>query len=277
MPSESWSQMRFDEPQIMAVLNITPDSFSDGGTLIGNPRAAIDQAAKFLDSGATILDVGGESTRPGASLVSEDEEFDRVIPVIDAIRSRFDCFLSVDTSTPNIMREAALRGVNIINDVRALNRPGAIEVAAKTGLPVCLMHMLGSPRDMQVNPSYEDTVSDVLAWLLKRVDICMDKGIDPSRIAIDPGFGFGKTLKHNIELFHGLHRFVRTGYPVIVGFSRKSMIGEITGRPVDQRATGSAVAAAIAASHGVKIVRVHDVQQTKDAISVMKALLHGMQ
>ena len=256
----------------MAILNVTPDSFADGGELYGRLETVIDRAAQYLHSGASILDIGGESTRPGASPVSEAEELDRVIPVVEAIKSRFDCFVSIDTSTPIVMREGALRGVDIINDVRALTREGALEAASDIRLPVCLMHMQGTPVSMQKEPQYDNVVNDVLSWLLKRIEHCFDHGIEARRIAIDPGFGFGKKLEHNIELFRGLEHFIATGYPVMVGVSRKSMIGEIINRPVKYRGLGSAVAAALAAHHGAKIVRVHDVEQTIEAIAVMQAL-----
>lgn len=264
----------------MAVMNITPDSFSDGGSLYRD-RVDLDlvlaHAERCLSEGATILDVGGESTRPGAKPVSEAEELARVIPVIEGLASRFDAVISVDTSTPQVMIAAARAGARLINDVRALQREGALAAALEAGLPVCLMHMQGTPQTMQHRPDYDDAVSEVFQWLMHRIDVCLDAGFSADQLLIDPGFGFGKTLEHNIALFQHLDRFVQTGYPVLVGVSRKSMIGEITGRPVEQRATASAVAAAIAASHGAAILRVHDVSETRDAMIVMQTLTQGMQ
>lgn len=264
----------------MAVLNITPDSFSDGGKLYDG-CAALDavftHAEACLGEGATILDVGGESTRPGAASVSEGEELDRVVPVVEALAARFDAVISVDTSTPSVMVEGALQGARMINDVRALQRDGAMAAALQTGLPVCLMHMQGTPQTMQKQPSYDDAVQDVYQWLMARIDACLDAGFSADQLLLDPGFGFGKTLEHNIALFRSLDRFVQTGYPVLVGVSRKTMIGDITSRPVEQRVTGSAVAAAIAASRGAAILRVHDVAETRDAMVVMQTLTQGMQ
>jgi dihydropteroate synthase len=264
----------------MAVMNITPDSFSDGGSLYRDHvelDAVFAHAEQCLSEGATILDVGGESTRPGAKPVSDNEELSRVIPVIEGLASRFDAMISVDTSTPQVMIEAARAGAKLINDVRALQREGAVAAALATNLPVCLMHMQGIPQTMQNQPDYDDAVMEVFQWLMRRIDMCLDAGFLADQLLIDPGFGFGKMLQHNISLFHHLDRFVQTGYPVLVGVSRKSMIGEITGRPVEQRATASAVAAAIAASQGVAILRVHDVSETRDAMVVMQTLTQGMQ
>ena len=264
----------------MAVLNITPDSFSDGGKLFDG-CAALDavllHAEACLAEGATILDVGGESTRPGAAPVSEGEELDRVVPVVEALTARFDAVISVDTSTPKVMTECASHGAQMINDVRALQRDGAMAAARQTGLPVCLMHMQGTPQTMQNKPSYDDAVHDVYQWLMARIDACLDAGFKADQLLLDPGFGFGKMLEHNVALFRSLDRFVQTGYPVLVGVSRKTMIGDLTGRPVEQRVTGSAVAAAIAASHGAAILRVHDVAETRDAMVVMQTLTQGMQ
>jgi dihydropteroate synthase len=264
----------------MAVLNITPDSFSDGGTFYDG-RVTLDtvlqHAEACLAEGATILDVGGESTRPGAAPVSENEELERVIPVVEALAIRFDAVISVDTSTPRVMTESALQGAQMINDVRALQRDGAMTAAVQTGLPVCLMHMQGSPQTMQNQPTYYDAAQDVYQWLMARIDACLDAGFSADQLLLDPGFGFGKTLEHNVALFRSLDRFVQTGYPVLVGVSRKTMIGDITGRLIEQRVTGSAVAAAVAASQGVAILRVHDVAETRDAMIVMQTLTQGMQ
>ncbi len=276
----AWPDLGFDGPQIMAVLNITPDSFSDGGQLY-NGQANLDVILKHaehcLAEGATLLDVGGESTRPGAEPVTETEELERVIPVVEALTSRFDAVISIDTSTPTVMREGASSGARLINDVRALQRDGALQSALNTGLPVCLMHMQGTPKTMQKQPAYDDAVEDVFQWLLTRVDACLTAGFQSNQLLLDPGFGFGKTLDHNIALFKNLDRFVQTGYPILVGVSRKTMIGNLTGRPVEQRVTGSAVAAAIAASQGASILRVHDVAETRDAMVVMQSLTQGLQ
>ena len=275
-----WPDLGFSTPQIMAVLNVTPDSFSDGGLLYGDHvplQTVIDHAASRIDAGATLLDIGGESTRPGALPVSVDTELERVIPVIDALAARFDVVLSIDTSTPQVMLEAARRGARLINDVRALTREGALEAAYATGLPVCLMHMQGSPQTMQNNPVYQDPVDEVLDWLMTRVEVCINQGFDRQQLLLDPGFGFGKTLAHNVALFRNLRRFLETGLPVMVGVSRKSMLGEITGRPIEQRVTASATAAAIAAQSGAAIVRVHDVAETRDAMMVMQTLMQGSQ
>lgn len=279
-PMLTWPDLGFSEPQIMAVLNVTPDSFSDGGTLFaGRVRlhTLIDQAAHAVAEGAGLLDVGGESTRPGADPVSLDEELSRVVPAIEVLASRFDAVISVDTSTAQVMREAARSGARLINDVRALSRPGALEAALSTGLPVALMHMQGSPKTMQNNPVYQDPVTEVRRWLLDRASACEAAGFDRSQLLIDPGFGFGKTLAHNVALFQRLNQLVDTGYPVVVGVSRKSMLGELTGRPVDQRAVASATAAAMAVMAGASVVRVHDVAETRDAITVMRQLMQGMQ
>ncbi len=264
----------------MAVLNITPDSFSDGGMFYaGGPvlDAVLRHAESCLAEGATLLDVGGESTRPGSVPISEYEELDRVIPVIEALISRFDAVVSIDTSTPQVMIESATAGARLINDVMALQREGAMTAALKAGLPVCLMHMQGTPQTMQNQPTYDDALNAVYQWLMIRIDACLGAGFRMDQLLLDPGFGFGKTLPHNIALFRGLDRFVRTGYPVVIGVSRKTMIGEMTGRSVEQRVTGSAVAAAIAASQGVAIVRVHDVAETRDAMVVMQMLKQGTQ
>ncbi len=264
----------------MAVLNVTPDSFSDGGKFFDG-RASFNKilshADCYLAEGATILDVGGESTRPGAAPVSESEELDRVVPVVEALSDRFDAVISVDTSTPTVMIESAANGARMINDVRALLREGAMAAALQTGLPVCLMHMEGTPQTMQNQPTYDDAVDDVYQWLMTRVDVCRDAGFTEDQLLLDPGFGFGKMFEHNVALFRSLDRFVQSGYPVLVGVSRKTMIGDMTGRPVEQRVTGSAVAAAIAASYGAAILRVHDVAETRDAMAVMQTLTQGTQ
>ena len=264
----------------MSILNITPDSFSDGGTFYTD-ELQLDRVLRYaegsISAGSSILDVGGESSRPGASAISVTEELDRVIPVIEALRARFDTLISVDSSTPEVIRESAAAGVRLINDIRSLQRRGAMEAALETGLPVCLVHMQGTPKTMQKRPTYANVVRDVHTWLMRRVDACLVAGFSANQLVLDPGFGFGKTLDHNIALFRDLARLVQTGYPVLVGVSRKTMIGEITGRPIEQRITGSAMAAAIAASYGAAILRVHDVAETRDALIVMQALTQGVQ
>ena len=276
MPKTLWADLGFQGPQIMAILNTTPDSFSDGGSFFQKNALQLDAvlraAEAAISEGASILDVGGESTRPGAASITVQEELDRVLPVVERILRAFDIAVSVDTSTPDVMREAAVAGVKLINDVRALSRDGALEAALETGLPVCLMHMQGSPQTMQTNPSYDDPVSEVLEWLLERARQCLAAGFSQGQILLDPGFGFGKTLVHNQALFRALPQFVASGFPILVGVSRKTMIGEITGRHVNQRDVGSAVAAAMAAVSGVAIVRVHDVVSTRDALRVASAL-----
>lgn len=264
-------------PQIMAVLNTTPDSFSDGGALY-NDECQLDlslmlsRVEVFLQEGADIIDVGGESTRPGAEPVSVTEELERVIPVVEAISKRFDVAISVDTSTPAVMTESAYAGASLINDVRALGRPGALDAAAKTGLPVCLMHMSGEPGSMQDKPQYDDVVQEVSAFLLSRVEQCVQAGINSGKILIDPGFGFGKTLAHNLTLFRHLEQLIALGFPLMVGVSRKSMIGAILDKPVDQRIIGSVAMAMLAAQQGARILRVHDVSATADALKILKVL-----
>jgi dihydropteroate synthase len=264
-------------PRIMAVLNVTPDSFSDGGSLNDGGRLSLDLALRrvetLLTEGADIIDVGGESTRPGAAEVSVSEEMDRVLPVVEAIAARFDTVISVDTSTPELMRASAAAGAGLINDVRALERQGAVAAAADTGLPICLMHMLGTPQMMQDNPQYEDVVSEVGRYLSLRVDACLTAGIAKERLLLDPGFGFGKTVEHNLQLLKRLSELEPGGYPVLVGLSRKSIIGNVLGRKVDQRLAGSLALAMLAVERGAAIVRVHDVQQTSDVLRLRQAVL----
>ena len=274
------AELKSSSPQIMAVLNATPDSFSDGGALL-NDKHQLDlslvlaRVEQFLKGGAAIIDVGGESTRPGSVPVSVSEELDRVVPVIEAITKRFDVAVSVDTSTPEVMKESANVGAALINDVRALSRPGAIEAAALTGLPVCLMHMAGEPDSMQDKPHYNDVVAEVRDFLLARVRNCVQAGIHSSKILLDPGFGFGKTLAHNLTLFRNLDKFIALGFPLMVGVSRKSMIGTILDKPVDQRVTGSVAMAMLAAQRGAHVLRVHDVAATADALKILKVLEDG--
>jgi dihydropteroate synthase len=255
----------------MGILNVTPDSFSDGGRYLRVDRA-VGHAMQMIADGADIIDIGGESTRPGSHPVSADEEIERVVAVIEALRRKTSIVISVDTSKPEVMRAAANAGASIINDVRALRLTGAIEAATELALPVCLMHMQGEPETMQVNPGYADVVTEVLQFLLLRAERCMAAGIEREQIIIDPGFGFGKTLQHNLSLLAGLHRFVATGFPVMVGLSRKSMVRALADSPGSDLVAGSVTLALYAARHGAHIVRVHDVRQTVEALRIQLAL-----
>lgn len=257
--------------RVMGILNTTPDSFSDGGSWEDH-ESALRHAVYMAESGADIIDVGGESTRPGAIEVPVQEELDRVVPVVESVLLETDVTVSVDTSKPQVMEAAVQAGARMVNDVFALRREGALETAAKLGAAVCLMHMLGNPGDMQDNPQYEDVVGDVLKFLQERARACEAAGIPAADIVIDPGFGFGKTLEHNLALFRSIPRFCGTGYQVLVGVSRKSMLGSITGRAVDKRVSASVAAAVLAAQSGADIVRVHDVAETVDALKIAHAL-----
>lgn len=264
-------------PRIMGVLNATPDSFSDGGAVHAcDGRLDISRVLRrveaMVEEGADIIDVGGESTRPGAASVTVAEELQRVVPVVEVITARFNVPVSVDTSTPEVMIAAAEAGASLINDVRALRRPGALQAAAETGLPVCLMHMSGEPDSMQQRPEYEDVVQEVKDFLTERVAICEAAGIGRDQLLLDPGFGFGKTLQHNLDLFRGLGELQQLGMPLLVGVSRKSMIGALLDKPVEQRMVGSVAMAMLAAQQGVSIVRVHDVSATADALKIMTAI-----
>jgi dihydropteroate synthase len=263
-------------PAVMGILNVTPDSFSDGGRF-AQRDAALAQARRMIGEGAAIIDVGGESTRPGASSASLDEELARIIPVIEALRAESPVFISADTSKPEVMRAAVRAGADIINDVRALSEPGALAVAAETRAGVCLMHMRGEPRTMQVAPHYDDVIADVAAFLAARLAACRAAGIESDRLAIDPGFGFGKTVAHNLTLLKHLGRFEVLGAVLVVGLSRKSMLAKLTGRTVDERIAGSVALAAIAVLNGARIVRAHDVAATLDAVRVAAATLKGEQ
>jgi dihydropteroate synthase len=260
-----------NRPRIMGVLNVTPDSFSDGGKWLGK-SAAIQHALAMQDAGADIIDVGGESTRPGAQAVSLQQELDRVLPVIEAITAQLSVPVSIDTSKPEVMRSAVAAGAGMINDVFALQFDGAMEAAADLAVPVCLMHMQGKPRVMQENPEYTDVAVEVRQFLLDRAKQCQESGILAENIILDPGFGFGKTLQHNIELFHALPSLVETGYPILVGVSRKAMIGQLTGQETADRMPGSITAAALAALQGASILRVHDVAETQDALKIAMTL-----
>ncbi len=259
-------------PRVMGILNVTPDSFSDGGEYFA-ADAALQQARNMLAEGADIIDVGGESTRPGSCAVTVDEEIRRVVPIIGALAEELPVPLSIDTSKPEVMRAAAAAGAGLINDVMAVREPGALAAAAATGLPVCLMHMQGRPRYMQQNPLYADVVEDISRFFRQRIDACEAQGIARQKLVIDPGFGFGKTLEHNLSLLKHLGELRQLGLPILVGMSRKSMIGALTGRPVQQRMLGSVAAAVLAVQAGARIIRVHDVAATVDALKVAHAVL----
>jgi dihydropteroate synthase len=261
-------------PVVMGVLNVTPDSFSDGGRFVDR-ESALRHAQRLIDEGAAIIDIGGESTRPGAAPADLAQELDRVVPVIEALRARSDVYLSVDTSKPEVMRAAVAAGADIINDVRALQEPGALEAAAQGGAGICLMHMLGEPRTMQDAPHYDHVVEDVSTFLAARMRACRDAGIDTSRLTVDPGFGFGKRVADNLALLKHLASFESLGVPIAVGLSRKSMLATLTGRGVEERLAGSVSLAAIAVLHGARIVRAHDVAATVDAVRVAAAVNKG--
>ncbi len=263
--------LRFNPPIVMGILNVTPDSFSDGGRFIGR-EAALQRVREMIAEGAQIIDVGGESTRPGAQAVSVEEELERVIPVIEAIRSESTIPISIDTSKPEVMRAAVDAGASLVNDVRALREPGALAAVAELGVPVCLMHMRGEPRTMQQAPRYDDVVAEVLTFLEERVAACEAAGIPRERIILDPGFGFGKTLDHNLALFRALPRFAATGLPVLVGVSRKSMVGQVLEVPVEERLAGSLALASLAVWLGAAIVRSHDVRETVHAVRMTAAV-----
>lgn len=256
----------------MGVLNVTPDSFSDGGQF-RDPDAARRQAEKMVADGAAIIDIGGESTRPGADDVSEQQELDRVIPVIKAVLAAVEVPISVDTSKAGVMREAVANGAAIVNDVFALQGSGALAAAAELEVPVCLMHMRGQPRTMQLDPHYDDVTGDVTAFLAERVAKCTAAGILAERIIVDPGFGFGKTHAHNVELLANLRQLQDLGKPILVGLSRKSTLGELTGRNIDARLPASIAAAVVAVMHGARIIRAHEVQETVDALKVAGAVM----
>lgn len=258
-------------PVIMGVLNVTPDSFSDGGRFL-RCDAALSQAARMATAGAAIIDVGGESTRPGAEPVPLQQELDRVLPVIEALRAALDVVISIDTVKPEVMRAAVAAGAGLINDVQALRAPAALQVAAASGAAVCLMHMQGEPRTMQQDPRYEDVVSEVQAFLRQRVQACEAAGIGPQRILLDPGFGFGKTVAHNMALLAALPQLTAGPLPVLVGLSRKSMLKGLLGREVDDRLAGSLALATIAALKGARVIRCHDVAQTVDAVTIATAV-----
>jgi dihydropteroate synthase len=257
-------------PVVMGIVNVTPDSFSDGGRFL-DTRTAIDHGHRLIEEGATLLDIGGESTRPGAAPVSVEEELRRVIPVIEGLAGS-RAILSIDTSKPEVMKAAAAAGAGLINDVYALRLPGALETAAASGCAVCLMHMQGEPRTMQHAPRYGDVVNEVKAFLTERVQSCRALGVPAERIAIDPGFGFGKTLAHNAALLRGLDVLAADGRPLLVGLSRKSMLGKILDKPAGERVYGSLALAVMAVLQGARIVRAHDVAATVDALKTVSAM-----
>ena len=267
--------LSLDTPQIMGVLNVTPDSFSDGGQLLSNEGLLhdrlLERASQMVADGAAILDIGGESTRPGAAPVSLREELDRVMGAVQLIVPRLDVILSIDTSTPEVMREAAQAGAGLLNDVRAFSREGAMAAAMASQLPVSLMHMSDEPERMQEQTEYVDVVTDVKAFLAHRIAACREAGIARDQMMIDPGFGFGKTVAQNYEMLRRLEEFASFDLPILVGVSRKSMIGAITGRPASERVVPSAVLAVMAAARGASVIRVHDVAETADALAVWQA------
>jgi len=266
------TMLDLSRPVVMGVLNVTPDSFSDGG-LYADIDSAVDQAERMVESGAAIIDIGGESTRPGAKPVSADDECRRIIPVIEAlVKRRLNTVISVDTSKSEVMKQAVAAGAGLINDVCALQQGNSLEVAAEIGVPVCLMHMQGEPRTMQQQPRYEDVVGDIGLFLQQRIESCLQAGIDKSKLLVDPGFGFGKTVEQNYILLEGLAEFKKTGLPVLVGLSRKSMIGAILDKQADQRLAGSIAAACYALDRGADILRVHDVAETVDAVKIYCAM-----
>ena len=256
-------------PKVMGILNVTPDSFSDGG-FFSDIDKALQQAAKMVEQGAAIIDVGGESTRPGASDVPLAQELDRVIPIIEKINSNLDCWISIDSSKALVMREAVNAGAHLINDVRALSEDGALAAAAEANVPVCLMHMQGAPRSMQAAPEYDNLIEEVKHFLLQRVAACNAAGIKKENIILDLGFGFGKSLEHNFQLLQATKQFVDLGYPVLTGISRKSMFGQLLNRDINNRLAGSLAGALIAVQQGSQILRVHDVAETVDVIKVLQ-------
>ncbi|MFZ7259368.1 dihydropteroate synthase [Avibacterium avium] len=257
------------QPQIMGILNFTPDSFSDSGLFFDRDKALF-QVEKMLNEGAAIIDIGGESTRSMAEEVSLEQELERVVPMVEAVRKRFDCWISVDTSKAQVMAESAKVGMDFINDIRALTEPNALQTAVQLALPTCIMHMQGQPRTMQQNPHYENVVQEVLNFLENRTAVCLAAGMKKENIIWDLGFGFGKTVQHNYQLLQQLAKFTQD-YPVLAGISRKSMIGAVLDKPVDERIVGSVAAALIAVNNGAKIVRVHDVAPTADALKIWQA------
>ncbi|MFA0440498.1 dihydropteroate synthase [Vibrio sp. 10N.286.49.C2] len=269
--SSNGKTLHLDRPLVMGILNVTPDSFSDGGKFNSIENALV-QAASMIQSGVSIIDVGGESTRPGAPEVTLEEELARVIPVIKAIREQSDVWISIDTSKAEVMRAAVDAGADIINDVRALQEPGALEVAAAANVPICLMHMQGQPKTMQANPSYDDLLGDVQVFLEERVAACEAIGIKREKLILDPGFGFGKTLDHNYHLLAHLDKFQQFGLPVLAGMSRKSMVFKLLDKMPHDTMVGSVTCAALAAIKGAQIIRVHDTQETIEAVAIVSMM-----
>lgn len=269
-------QLDLSTARLMAIVNVTPDSFSDGGQLVSQQQL-LQRVQQLLADGAEVLDIGGESTRPGAAEVSLDEELCRVIPAIELIRRHYpDVVISIDTSKAEVMRQAVAAGADIINDVRALQVPGALQVAVESQVPVCLMHMQGAPRSMQHQPEYADVVAEVCQFLLQRAEHCVAAGLRREQIILDPGFGFGKSLQHNYQLLAALPELLVHGYPVLAGMSRKSMIGQLLGRDLSERLAGSIACATIAAMYGAQLIRVHDVKETADALAIVAATKSGV-
>lgn len=259
------------QAQVMGIVNVTPDSFSDGGRY-NNLEVALQHALQMHALGASIIDIGGESTRPGAAVVSAQQELDRVAPLVELIAAECDAIISVDTSTPMVIQESARLGAGLINDVRSLQRDGALEAAAASGLPVCLMHMRGEPQTMQNEPHYADVAAEVITFLQERMAACAQAGISTERIVLDPGFGFAKNTQHNYELFQRLPELLELQRPLLVGVSRKSMVGNILAKPVEQRLYGSLALAMMALERGAKILRVHDVAETMDVLKIFNAV-----
>lgn len=264
-------ELNLADVQVMGVLNVTPDSFSDGGKF-SSMSAAMNRAEEMILQGASIIDVGGESTRPGASQVTVQEEMDRVCPVVEKLVANFDAVVSVDTSSPELMTESLRLGAGLINDVRAFSRDGAIEAVKNSTAGLCVMHMKGTPLSMQQSPRYGSVVEEVCGFLKTATEHLISHGVSSSRLLIDPGFGFGKTMQHNLQILNNIHQFRVLGFPVLVGLSRKSMFAEILNKPVDERLFGSLAGAVVAAYQGAKIIRAHDVAETKDVVSVVNAL-----
>lgn len=259
-----------DSPLVMGILNVTPDSFSDGGQY-SSFELACQHADTMVSQGAQFIDIGGESTRPGADEVSLDAELARVLPLIEYVAAKHDVWISIDTSKPEVMRQAVNAGAHLINDVRALMAPQALEMAAQLQVPVCLMHMQGKPRTMQLAPDYQNVIADVASFLTERIQACIAAGISREQLLIDPGFGFGKTVEHNYELLAKLQHFQQFDLPILIGLSRKSMIGELLGKPIGERLAGSLAGAMLAAQNGAQIIRVHDVAETVDVLKVLQA------
>lgn len=260
-----------NQVQVMGILNVTPDSFSDGGQFTHFDNA-LREVESMIENGVNIIDIGGESTRPGATEVSEATEIARVIPLLKAIKSRFDILVSIDTSKAAVMSEAVTYGADIINDVRALQNKGCLDVIAQSDVLVCLMHMQGMPRTMQENPQYKDIFNDIINFFMKRINRCEVKGINKARLILDPGFGFGKTLEHNYQMLAEFSLFKKLNLPLLAGTSRKSMVGDLLNRDVGQRLAGSLATAIVAAQQGASIIRVHDVAETVDAMKILTAV-----